>query len=256
MMKHHTIPQTGIDAATDFSLSGYLALLSAFRQRGYHFADYHDLAPQSPHLILRHDVDFSLDCAVQIGALEASLGVKAWYFILMRSEFYNPHTPRNQAHVQDLLRQGHRIGLHFDAGIYGNDPAQFDRAVAGECRRLEELTALPVTMVSFHRPAKSLLNYTAPLAGRLHSYMPQFFSAIGYCSDSRGCWPKEHPLDHPAVKTKTALQLLTHPLWWCLPGADAAEKLTHWSHNQSRYFQEELARHCSAYQPSAVTNAA
>lgn len=239
-----------------FTLAAYEDMLRSFLQRGYAAVDYRNLVPQSKHLILRHDIDFSLDYAPPLAGIEAALGLTAWYFVLMRSEFYNPYAPRNKASIRALLSQGHQVGLHFDAAIYNNDPTKFDAAAAVECSRLEDLTGAQVTMVSFHRPAKTLLNYAAPLGGRLHSYMPQFFSAIGYCSDSRGVWKEHHPLEHPSVRDGTALQLLTHPLWWNLPGADATAKLTHWGHNQRRYLEEELARHCSAYVLPAAASAA
>jgi hypothetical protein len=59
------------------------------------------------------------------------------------------------------------------------------------------------------------------LPGFVSAYDKRVFSDIGFVSDSRGGWYHGHPLDHPAVKARRALQLLTHPIWWTSEGSDA-----------------------------------
>ena len=58
------------------------------------------------------------------------------------------------------------------------------------------------------------LNDNKKLAGRLHTYMPKFFSGISYCSDSGGLWKHGSPIENSAIKKGNAMQLLTHPEWW------------------------------------------
>ena len=40
-------------------------------------------------MISRHDIDYSIEKAVELAALEAEENVKSTYFVLLSSEFYN-----------------------------------------------------------------------------------------------------------------------------------------------------------------------
>ena len=44
---------------------------------------------KSPHILWRHDVDFSIHRASSLAKIENELGVKATYFLKLHSEFYN-----------------------------------------------------------------------------------------------------------------------------------------------------------------------
>lgn len=196
--------------ADDFTPAGYRTLLDNLRERGYSAVDYPDVVADARHVVLRHDVDMSLDAAVALGAIEAALGMASTYFILLRSPLYNAWAEQDR--IGALIDQGHRIGLHLDASLYA--PDALDAAAAAEAGVLETIVGRPVAMISFHRPAKALLRQDRPLAGRPHAYQPRWFNAIGYCSDSRGLWAYGHPLEHKAVAEGRAIQLLTHPIWW------------------------------------------
>ena len=47
-------------------------------------------------MILRHDVDLSLDAALRMAELEAEAGAAATYFLMTRSEFYNLDSPSGE----------------------------------------------------------------------------------------------------------------------------------------------------------------
>ena len=200
--------------AEDFTLVGYRALMQAFKARGYVAVRFEDADPSARHLVLRHDIDMSIEAALAVAEVEAALGLVAHYFVLVRSPLYNPWSAAAAAALSRMALLGHRVGLHFDAALYGDAPDSLDSAAGAECAVLEAILAAPVEVISFHRPAKSLQGRAGTLAGRRHAYEPHFFAEMGYCSDSRGAWHYGHPLDHPAVAAGRALQLLTHPIWW------------------------------------------
>lgn len=231
-----------------YTEQGYLALLRAFLARGYAVAGYDDADPAARHLILRHDLDMSLGAAEPIAALESALSVKAHYFVLLRTEMYNPFSAAARATLGNLRRLGHEIGLHFDASVHGSDPQRLEDAAARECRALEDALGAPVRFVSFHRPAAALLGRRGTIAGRRHTYEPRFFSEMGYCSDSRGGWHYGPPLDHRAVAEGRALQLLTHPIWWVgsVPG-DPVATLDRFRAERDRVLARELAANCDPY---------
>ncbi len=239
----------------DFTLAGYSRLLGELQERGYEARGFHDAEVDRRHVILRHDVDMSLDAAVRMGEVERELGVASIYFVLVRTELYNLFSAANERHLRQLLSDGHEIGLHFDAALYPESLEEIETACATECSLLEEFLGERVRTISFHRPAKRLVGLDRPLAGRRHAYEPRFVSEIGYCSDSRGAWRHGHPLDHPALAEGRALQLLTHPIWWdAHPGESPAQKLDRLAMRRFDTYRSELAYHCEPYRRALKAN--
>ncbi len=241
-----TRSQTEIDAPAAFSLDGYAALIDQFLARGYQVRSYTEALADQPHLILRHDLDMSLQAARHIAAIESERELRAHYFVLLRTEMYNPWSARGRADLMAIADAGHEIGLHLDASLYPDRLDALNEACAVECDALEQIIGRAVSMVSLHRPHKSLLGLKDSLGGRPHSYQPRFFSDIGYCSDSRGAWYHGHPSDHPAVLDKRALQLLTHPIWWVTDG-EAVAKLDRFAEERDDLLRAELAANCEPY---------
>lgn len=230
----------------DFNLAAYRALLLAIVDGGYEFRGYEDANHSMRHIVLRHDIDMSLGAALPVAEIEQSLGIKAHYFILARSEMYNLFSARSKSAIRHIISLGHEIGLHFDAGLYVGDFAELDRAAGEECAVLEAATGHAVRSISFHRPAKSLLSHSAKFGGRIHTYQPRYFKEMGYCSDSRGAWRYGHPLEHSAFRDGRALQLLTHPIWWVGDG-NIIEKLTRFLSERANLLSSELAANCEPY---------
>lgn len=229
----------------DFSPAAYAALLEHFLALRYESRQFKDAEPSGRHLILRHDLDMSLQAAERIAEIEHDTGVSAEYFILLDTEMYNIFSRRSRRSLSRILALGGRIGLHFDASAYGEDLAAMDRAARHECNVIEQLIGAPVRTISFHRPAQRLLGLAQPLAGRLHAYMPRFFEDMGYCSDSQGRWRFGLPLDHVAVAEGRALQLLTHPIWWQEPGGlDPVERLERFAATRGMLLRDELSDNC------------
>lgn len=230
------------------SLDAYRTLVENLLATGYEPRGFDRVEPDRRHVILRHDVDMSPATAAALAELESELGVRAIYFVLLRSDLYNALSAANLAHLQRIAALGHELGLHFDASLYSDDPDALDVAAGRECGILESALDLRVGTISFHRPARSMLDGERPLAGRLHAYQRRFFSEMGYCSDSRGGWHHGHPLDHEAVRSGRALQLLTHPIWWVAPASEApAAKLGRFVDAHTEHFERELADHCEPY---------
>lgn len=238
--------------AADFTLEGYSALIEALRARGYEARFFADAEPEKRHLILRHDLDVSIEAALSIAEAESALGVRASYFVLVRSGLYNPFSPANRDALARLRTLGHEIGLHLDASLYDGDAGALDDAAERECAVLETIIEASVAMISFHRPAQALLGRSGRVAGRAHAYEPRFFHDIGYCSDSRGGWHHGHPLDHPALGEGRALQLLTHPVWWTARrGEDMQGRIDRFADERAGAIRRELAANIETYAKAA-----
>lgn len=242
--------------STPFTPAGYSALIESLRTRGYEERDFFSVRADARHLILRHDIDVSLEAAVALAELEAGFGARATYFVLLRCELYNPFAAAGRAALRRLATLGHEVGLHFDAALVDGGFDALDKAAAEECTMLEGLIGSPVRIISFHRPVPVLLGLARSLAGRAHAYEPRFFKAIGYCSDSRGAFHHGDPLAHEAVAAGRALQLLTHPIWWMAEGGiDATDRLERFVAGRAAAMRCALAEMIGSYAPKPEADA-
>ena len=73
-----------------FTLDGYRALLDSFEEQSYRVRGFLDVNSDRSDLILRHDLDMSIQAARPIADIEAARGLSAHYFVLIRTEMYNP----------------------------------------------------------------------------------------------------------------------------------------------------------------------
>ena len=186
-----------------FDLGHYSELLGAARVGGYRFA-FFEGEPREGDLILRHDVDLSLDAAVRMAELEADAGAEATYFLMTQSVFYNLASEEGEHALARLRELGHRVGLH----------AVYPRA------RLDERFD-PV--VAWHNPDPEYMS--APVDGA-HNVMDEpWFSPATYRSDSNQHWRSGCPHDDLRAGAFPWLQLLTHPEIWAYPGETMGETM-------------------------------
>lgn len=200
----------------------YAQLIRRFWDRGYEVRSFAHIEADKPHLILRHDVDISIPHARRLAEIEHGLGVRSSYFILLRSDFYNPFSKENAEDLKAIVAMGHEIGLHIDFSLYNG--TSYHRYVIQESRILTDILEVPIYLVSFHRPSTLMKGkdyQSIALPGFVSAYDRKVFSDIGFVSDSRGGWYHGDPLAHPAVASRRAIQLLTHPIWWTSDSDDA-----------------------------------
>lgn len=199
----------------EFTYRAYADLLALLKAGGYACCDYHDYENASRCVILRHDIDTSLAQAVRLAELEAEAGVKSTYFVLLRTEFYNPASRRSQDALHRIQTLGHEIGLHFDEAAYGRELTGEETAqnIIKECGLLSVLLETPVSTVSMHRPSKATLEGDLKIPGIVNSYGKTFFHDFKYLSDSRRRW-REPVLDIVRSGEYDRLHILTHAFWY------------------------------------------
>ena len=79
-----------------FTYEAYSRLIGLLKEKGYEIADYHNYRDFSKVAILRHDVDMSLEKAAKMAGLEEKMQVRATYYVLLCSDFYNVYSRKSQ----------------------------------------------------------------------------------------------------------------------------------------------------------------
>lgn len=231
---------------SNFSLDGYKTLINGLMSKGYKASSFRSVGAAYNHLILRHDVDMSLEAALKIAELENNLGVSSQYFVLLRTEMYNLFSDRGLSILNKIMDLGHNIGLHFDSSIYRE--SEIEEAAAWEVSCLQAAIKKEIDMISFHRPVKKWLGCSKRIAGLDHTYQPRWFTEMLYVSDSRGGWHYGYPLDLRAVQENKSLQLLTHPIWWFETSEDTVTgRLNNFIKQRDLKLREQVALNCEPY---------
>ena len=187
----------------EFSLAHYRELLGAAKAGGYRFAGF-DEAPRVGDLLLRHDVDLSLDAALAMAEVEADEAAWSTWFLMTRSVFYNLASPEGERTITRLRALGHRVAHHAVWPHVDLDP-RFDPVVA------------------WHNPDPEYMR--SPIEGAVNVMEAPFFDPDHYRSDSNQHWRHGCPHEELASGAFEWLQLLTHPEIWAYPGATMGETM-------------------------------
>ena len=186
-----------------FDLGHYLELLEEARAGGYRFAFFEGEAAEGD-LILRHDVDLSLDAALRMAEAEAKAGAPATYFLMTQSVFYNLASAEGEQTIGRLRELGHRVGLH---AVHPNATLdeRFDPVVA------------------WHNPEPHYMR--EPIEGAINVMEELWFAPATYRSDSNQHWREGCPHEDLRAGRFRWLQLLTHPEIWTYPGETMGETM-------------------------------
>lgn len=225
-----------------FTYDAYRGLLTLLREQGYAIRNYHNYEDAPRCVILRHDIDNSLNQAVKLAELEAQEGVRSTWFVLLRTDFYNVASKAGQEALRCIQSLGHEIGLHFDEASYvpALGPDKVIENIIKECGLLSALLETRVSTVSMHRPSRATLDADYQIPGIINSYGNMFFYEFKYLSDSRRRW--REPVEEIICSGKyDRLHILTHALLY----HDVEEDLSQTIGNFVRSANRERYQHMS-----------
>ena len=193
----------------NFTYKDYQALIGLLRENGYAFSSYVNYPGKGKCVILRHDIDYSLEQAVKLARIEKDLGVRSTYFVLLSSDFYNPASSSSYRYLHEILDLGHDIGLHFDETAYSYERFGMEYFIRKEARILSDLIDVNINSFSLHRPN----HFSLETEIRINSYGEEFFHGFKYLSDSRRRWrePVEEIIERGEFEK---LHILTHAFWY------------------------------------------
>lgn len=208
-----------------FSAGGYRHVIAHARAAGYSLIPMRECCEaglDTPTMVLRHDVDLSLDFAYEMAAMEAGLGVKSTYFILPHNEYYDPFSTDGAERVREIAALGHEIGLHWDSSFHGDDVESIRQGFISDLSHLAEINGTEIVSASQHIPIDTPYFDVAELIP-FEAYSPAIAARYRYVSDSAMAWRDVTVWD--LIETGIDIQFLAHPVWWMAEGVALRDKL-------------------------------
>lgn len=176
-------------------------------------------------LLLRHDIDVSLDRALRVARLEAEFGLSATYFIRTHSEFYSPLTTSSTEIIREIVSLGHEIGYHYESKyLAGGGEAWACHMFSLDMQVLGAVAGQTVRVVSPHSPTREGTSSRLSLErGAINAFGGPFIHRMRYLSDSCRSWREGCFSEH--VGSLGRYQVLIHPASWCTDATNIREAL-------------------------------
>jgi len=170
--------------------------------------DYHK---HKTGLILRHDVDLSLDLAFEFSRIEKKNSIVSTYYILLTSVLYNPFSKTSQEIIKTMIDEGFEIGLHFDPLAYGSIPEKdLLEKFYNEIDIFESVFNFKIKSYSHHNP--SIHGQYTNYEGVINAYNTDIFSDECFISDSMFSFRGKDPGEFIEKSKHQLVQFLTHPV--------------------------------------------
>jgi hypothetical protein len=201
----------------EFTYQEYRGLLDLGRasNRNLRFCDLPAAGNGGRYFVLRHDVDFSPPAALRMAEFEAALDVRATYFLLLSSSFYNLLSEEHCRVPRQLTALGHEVALHYDLACY--DLVSRDRpleVLMNEANTLSQLCGETVRSIAMHNPSVYGADVFQHVDRFINAYDPRYTRDIAYFSDSCGAWRDEAAAVFQGGEMPPRFQLLIHPIFW------------------------------------------
>lgn len=198
----------------EFTYNAYKNMILLLKEHNYSFVDYKNYDMFCKSVILRHDIDKSLEKALRLAELENELEVTSYYFVLLSTDFYNINSKKSINILKKIQKLGSKIGLHFDETKYNiHTREDYIKYVLYEINLLSQIIGTKVDVVSMHRPSKKFLEMDLEISNIINSYQKKYFNDFKYISDSRRNW-REDPISIIKNNKNNRLHILTHAFWY------------------------------------------
>lgn len=191
----------------DFSYLHFEDTLRKFTKK-YHFSNFTNFSKND--VILRHDIDYSLDAALKIAEIEKKLDIKSTFFVLFHAEMYNLFSSSSIKIINKILDMGHDLGLHYDSSAIFQLGKNTADIIKSEIQTMEQHFKIKIEAVSAHDPT---LNGKLTLPSNVvNAYSKEFVKERKYLSDSVQYWREGCFCNYFDKFEK--FQILIHPIWW------------------------------------------
>jgi hypothetical protein len=225
-----------------FGLRNYERLINNLSEHKFKFSIDWQAHPSSKTILMRHDIDFSVDDALSMALFEEKLNIRSTYFFMLSSNMYNLLSSKNRSIVERIKEMGHIISLHFDPTVY--------KSLEGFLEERDTFNSafnVELDIVSIHRPGKFLENNNIDLYGSSHTYQDHYFKELKYLSDSGGRDIFGPLLDFLNCASEQSLHLLIHPVWWVNELPSQTKTLNNWRKKNLKFITSEIRLNCKTY---------
>jgi hypothetical protein len=233
----------------NFTLKHYEEICNIIAKSQYKICFFNNCSSDYKNtLILRHDIDQSLEQSIKIAIIENKYNIKSTFFIWLRSPFYNIFEKKYSDIIYEIINLGHQIGLHFDESVYKIDnEIDLNQHVEKEINLIKTYFDINIFVVSMHRPSKWLLSNDIKLYKYINTYEKKFFKDFKYFSDSRRQWRESCICNKIDISKYNKLHILIHPFWWVNKDISFNERMSDFIRNKVDKLETDLENNISVY---------
>lgn len=201
------------------SYENYRQIINAIKST-HKLADFYSYREKSEWIIIRHDIEFDIQKALDMAEIEADLGVKSTYFVQIGSDAYNAFSDDNLERLHRIIDLGHDLGLHYRQTGTLSDTLN----ISHQLDVLQTMISKASRIVACHRPKKGS-PYHEYSGNFTNAYAEPFFyrtddpeeAPTRYISDSKWRWNYGEPI-YQTFRDEPRIQFLTHPFQWSAKG--------------------------------------
>lgn len=211
-----------------FSYQEYMNIINNIKKTGK-LKDYSEVDDSTlEFIVLRHDVEFSVERAYNMALYEANkCGLTTSYFFQLRNNSYNTLSKQSLDLIREIYKMGHKIGLHVHLGEL-NRLDDIEEYISKDIDILQFYSKVPIDRYSFHRPTNEVLFLNLRIDNLINTYSDIFFHhmeriddknklKIKYYADSMHKWKYGYP-NEDELEINDRIQLLFHPYSWTKEG--------------------------------------
>ena len=214
-----------------FSFDDYREIVRAIKATG-RYATYEEALDKDNFIIMRHDVEYSVERAHALAKVEESMDFRSTFFFQWTNNSYNILSRKNRDILSDMHERGQHIGLHF--ALNGmTDMRVIRERIKQEIDMLSNMLGFEINSFSIHRPSPDVLAENIKISGIINAYQDDFFTFdpkatpeseldVKYLSDANHVWRYGYP-DEETINKYDKVQILTHPFAWTKKGYDNLE---------------------------------
>ena len=218
-----------------FSFDDYREMLQIIKDTG-RACTYEEALGRDSFVIMRHDVEYSVERAYELSKVEESMDFRSHFFFQWTNNSYNILSRRNMDMVKDMHERGQHIGLHY--ALNGlTDIEQIRKEIVKEADILSEMFGFEIKDFSIHRPSPDALRADMKFNKLLNAYQDDFFTfadkvtddtklGVKYMSDANHVWRYGYP-DEKNITGNKKVQILVHPFAWTKKGYDNYDNYRH-----------------------------
>jgi hypothetical protein len=196
----------------------YRGMLIKAKELGFAFQTFSEYLdnPSKKVIMIRHDIDVSLEWALELAQIEYDLGICSTYFVRVHSTRYNLFDQHNYRRLHKLKNMGFEIGVHQEVCNFCNTRDEAILLLKREKTVVESILGCHIRGVATHIPKSSLLKITQEvLEETLFDYTPGgeiFNEGAIFVSDSNCHW-KQYSFERAILLSDKVLANI-HPVWW------------------------------------------